>query len=120
MAHFAELDDNNIVTQVIVVNNNELMDNGVESEDKGVEFLQGLFGHNRWKQTSYNNKIRYNYAGIGFFYDATNDAFVPPKPFDSWILDTSTYRWNPPTPYPNDGQPYSWDESSLSWIAINN
>lgn len=118
MAHFAELDDNKIVTQVIVVNNNELMENGVESEAKGVTFLNSLFGHNRWKQTSYNGKIRKNYAGIGYSYNEELDAFVAPKPFESWTLDTDTCQWKSPVDYPSDGQVYRWDEESQSWVIV--
>lgn len=79
MAHFAELDENNVVKQVIVVHNNELLDNGVESEAKGIQFCQSLFGGN-WIQTSYNGNIRKNYAGIGYTYDSVRNAFIPPKP----------------------------------------
>ena len=78
MAHFAQLDETNTVTQVIVVHNNELLDNGVELESKGIEFCQSLFG-GTWVQTSYNGNIRKNYAGIGYVYDAIRDAFIPPK-----------------------------------------
>ncbi len=95
MAHFAELDNNNKVIRVIVVNNNELLLNGVESEFKGIEFCQSLYG-GTWIQTSYNNNIRYNYAGIGYTYDAVNDAFIAPKPdcgHPELTLNTTTYRW---------------------------
>lgn len=92
MAHFAELDDQNTVLRVIVVHNNELLDNGVESEAKGIAFCKTLFGGN-WKQTSYNGNIRKNYAGIGFTYDPVRDAFIPPKPGDSWVLEESTCQW---------------------------
>lgn len=118
MAHFAELDNNNIVTQVVVVNNNELLDNGVESENKGVAFLNSLFGHNRWKQTSYNGKIRKNYAGIGYSYSTELDAFIAPQPFASWTLDNNTCQWKAPVDYPSDGQIYRWDESSQSWVVV--
>lgn len=118
MAHFAELDSDNRVTQVIVVHNDELLDNGVESEAKGVAFLATLFGHDRWKQTSYNATIRKNYAGVGFQYDATRDAFVAPQPFASWSLDEETCRWVPPVAYPTDGGRYSWDEASTSWVSL--
>ena len=94
MAHFAQL-DNNVVTQVIVVHNNELLDNGVESEAKGIAFCQSLFGGN-WKQTSYNGNIRKNYAGIGFIYDPIRDAFIPPKPEVEgkvFALNEDTCRW---------------------------
>ena len=93
MAHFAELDATNTVTQVIVVHNNELLDNGVESEAKGIAFCQSLFGGN-WVQTSYNASIRKNYAGIGCTYDPVRDAFIPPKPEEgNWILNEDTCKW---------------------------
>lgn len=117
MAHFAELDTNNVVLRVIVVHNNELMDNGQESEAKGIAFCQSLFGGN-WIQTSYNANIRKNYAGIGYTYDPTRDAFIPPKPFASWLLNEDTCQWQAPVPYPTDGKRYSWDESTLSWKEI--
>jgi hypothetical protein len=117
MAHFAQLDDSNVVTQVIVVHNNELMVDGVESEEKGIEFCQSLLGPNTyWKQTSYNASFRKNYAGIGFTYDFQRDAFIAPQPYPSWILDEQTCLWKPPIPYPNDGKPYYWDEAQQNWI----
>lgn len=94
MAHFAELDNNNVVKQVIVVNNNELLDNGVESETKGIQFCQSLFGGN-WIQTSYNGNIRKNYAGIGYTYDPDRNAFIAPK-FNCHpeeVLNEDTCRW---------------------------
>ena len=116
MAHFAQLDDNNIVLQVIVVNNNELMNNGVESEAKGITFCQSLFPNTTWVQTSYNANIRKNYAGIGFSYDAQRDAFISPKPFPSWVLNENTCQWSSPVSYPQDGKQYVWDEKSQSWL----
>lgn len=93
MAHFAQLDESNIVTQVIVVHNNELLDNGVESEAKGIAFCQSLLGGN-WVQTSYNGNIRKNFAGIGYTYDQTRDAFIPPKPEEgNWVLNEDTCLW---------------------------
>jgi hypothetical protein len=118
MAHFAELSEDNIVTQVIVVANAELMDDGTESEAKGVDFLESLYGHRNWKQTSYNANMRYNYAGIGFTYDAGRDAFIPPQPFASWTLDEATCRWVPPVPYPDDGSLYRWDEDAGAWVNV--
>jgi hypothetical protein len=116
MAHFAQLDENNVVTQVIVVGNNELLDaNGQEREELGVAFCQKLFGGN-WKQTSYNHNMRKRYAGIGYSYHADIDAFVPPKPFASWHLNNETAAWEPPTPMPNDDKMYHWDEATTSWI----
>ena len=94
MAHFAQLDESNIVTQVIVVHNNELLDNGVESEAKGVAFCQSLLGGN-WIQTSYNNNIRKNFAGIGYTYDIARDAFIAPQPIEgNWVFNEETCRWD--------------------------
>ena len=115
MAHFAEIGLNNTVLRVIVVHNNELLDeNGQESEAKGAAFCRNLFG-GTWIQTSYNGTIRKNYAGIGDTYDTQRDAFIAPKPFASWVLDESTCRWQAPTPMPNDGKMYVWDEPTTSW-----
>lgn len=117
MAHFARIDDAGNVVEVIVVSNAELVDEtGAESESLGVSFCQSLFG-GTWVQTSYNGNIRKNYAGVGFTYDATRDAFIPPKPYPSWVLDESTCRWEATVPYPNDGGRYVWDEVNLSWVA---
>ena len=113
MAHFAQIDEN-IVTQVIVVANEELMENGAESEVKGIAFCQSLFG-GEWKQTSYNGNFRKNYAGIGYTYDAGRDAFIPPQPYPSWTLDEATCQWQPPVPMPTEGI-YSWDEATTSWV----
>lgn len=119
MAHFAQLDENNVVTQVIVVHNNELLLDGVENETKGVLFCKSLYGEDtKWVQTSYNANIRKNYAGIGFTYDADLDAFIPIKPFDSWILNEETARWEAPTPYPTDGGDYFWSEDDLTWLEV--
>jgi hypothetical protein len=98
MAHFAQLDENNIVTQVIVVANEDIQDNnGVEVESIGVAFCQKLLGaETNWKQTSYNNNIRVRYAGIGYSYNAKLDAFVPPQPFASWTLNKKTADWVSP------------------------
>ncbi len=114
MAHFAQLNENNEVLQVIVVHNNELMINGVESEAKGIAFCESLIS-GKWIQTSYNGSIRKNYAGIGYTYDRVRDAFIAPKPFNSWTLNETTCKWSSPTPYPSDNKAYSWDETTLSW-----
>jgi hypothetical protein len=120
MAHFAKLDENNVVTEVIVVSNSDTSDaNGVEKESIGIAFCEHLFGGN-WLQTSYNGNIRKNYAGIGYTYDAAIDAFVPPKPYPSWLLNTNTAQWEAPVPYPNDGKEYYWDEATLSWVEVPN
>lgn len=118
MAHFAQLNDNNIVEQVIVVHNNELLDeSGVESEQKGIDFCANLFG-GRWIQTSYNNSIRKNYAGQGYLYDPVRDAFIAPKPHASWVLDEQTCRWQAPIEYPSDGKLYTWNEEALTWDEV--
>ena len=114
MAHFAEIDSNNVVKQVIVVNNNELLINGVESEAKGIVFCETLFG-GQWKQTSYNGNIRKNFAGIGYTYDYKRDAFIPQQPFPSWILDEETCQWDSPTPRPTSEGNWVWDEDTLQW-----
>jgi hypothetical protein len=119
MAHFVELDENNVVLRVIVVHNNELLDaNGVEQEALGQAFCTALLGGN-WKQTSYSRAFRKNYAGRGFFYDVNLDAFIPPQFFPSWILDLNTYQWSPPVPYPTDGEFYAWDEATQTWVLPN-
>ena len=118
MAHFAQLDENNTVTQVIVVANEELMLDGVENETKGIMFCKSLFGEDtRWVQTSYNGNKRKNYAGIGYTYDPVNDWFFAPQPYSSWTLDSEA-KWQPPTPYPADGKFYTWNESTLTWDEV--
>mgnify|MGYP003350774570 CR=1 FL=1 len=120
MAHFAQLDENNIVLQVIVVHNNELLDeNGAESEDKGITFCQTLFPGTTWKQTSYNNNFRVRYAGIGYSYNTQLDAFIPPKPYPSWVLSPATVDWEAPVAYPTDGKVYSWDEATQKWVLVD-
>lgn len=120
MAHFAQIDENGKVVQVIVVNNNELLDdNGQENEFRGVAFCRQLFGEStNWIQTSYNGNFRKNYAGVGYTYNSQLDAFISPKPFPSWSLDESTCEWEAPVPYPQDGYPYLWDEEKQDWFLI--
>jgi hypothetical protein len=118
MAHFAKIDENNVVTQVVVVSNKDTADaNGVEKEHIGAAFCERLFG-GTWKQTSYNGNFRRNYAGIGYIYNADIDAFVPPKPYASWILNNDTAQWEPPVSMPGDGEIYSWDEATTSWVVM--
>lgn len=121
MAHFAQLDEANVVTKVIVVNNVTIENLPFpQSEPIGIEFCQSLFGGNtEWKQTSYNCNFRKNYAAVGYTYDEAFDGFIPPKPFDSWLLNTETCRWEAPEPMPETGGPYSWDEETLSWVSYN-
>ena len=122
MAHFAQLDENNVVTQVIVVDNKDTSDaNGVEKESIGVAFCERLLG-GTWKQTSYNANLRKNYAGIGYTFNAGIDAFVPPKPYNSWVLNEITAQWEAPVAMPEDagtGEPpkmYSWNEETTNWV----
>jgi hypothetical protein len=113
MAHYAFLDDNSIVTEVIVgIDETELI------EDLDPETWYGNFRGQTCKRTSYNGNIRKNYAGVGFTYDSERDAFIAPKPFDSWVLDEATCQWNPPTPYPDDGSLYRWNEADLAWNPV--
>ena len=123
MAHYAKIEDG-IVTQVIVVDNKDTADAfGVEKEHIGAAFCERLFG-GTWMQTSYNGNKRKNYAGIGYTYNADLDAFVPPKPYASWVLNEETAQWNAPVPMPEDagtGEPpkmYSWDEDTTSWKEV--
>lgn len=119
MAHFAKLDENNMVTQVVVVDNRDTADaSGVEREHIGAAFLERILG-GTWRQTSYNGNFRKNYAGIGFQYLANIDAFVPPKPYDSWQLNNETAQWQAPVPMPTDGAMYTWDEPSQSWTVVS-
>ena len=114
MAHFAELDENNVVKQVIVVHNNELLDeNGNESEQKGIDFCVAHYG-GTWIQTSYNGTIRKRYAGIGFKYDPINDVFLDDQPFPSWTL-SSNFDWQPPIAYPDQPWLYNWNETTKMW-----
>jgi hypothetical protein len=116
MAHFAELDNNNVVLRVVVVDNKDTADaNGVEKEYIGAAFCERLFG-GTWKQTSYNGTIRKHYAGVGYTYNAVRDAFVPPQPYQSWTLDDDA-NWQPPVAMPTDGGRYSWDETTQTWVA---
>lgn len=123
MAHFAELDENNVVTRVIVVNDKDCCDfNGIESEEIGIGFCKKLFGSNtRWKQTSYNNKIRFRYAGVGYIYDENLDAFIPPKPphIGSWILNEEIADWESPLgPAPELTQEQIDLEMIYVWIDL--
>lgn len=121
MAHFAELDENNKVIRVVVIHNNECLNNGVEDENLGILFCKKLFGNEtKWKQTSYNGSIRKNFAAPGFTYDTFRDAFVAPKPFESWYLDDETCNWHPPVPMPispDEETYYVWDEENVMWVT---
>jgi hypothetical protein len=119
MAHFAKI-ENGIVTQVIVVANADTASaDGTEKEYIGAAFCERLLGGD-WKQTSYNGTIRKNYAGIGYTFDESRNAFIPPQPFPSWTLVEETCRWVAPVAYPTDGKAYSWDEATQSWVESLN
>ena len=108
MSHWAEIDENNIVTRVLVGNNSE--------PDEGEAFMNSLGG--TWVKTSYNGTVRKNYAGIGYSYDSGKDAFIAPKPFESWTLDEDTCRWEAPVAYPTDGKIYAWNEDITNWEEV--
>ena len=110
MSHWAEIDENNIVLRVLVGNNSE--------PDEGEAFMNSLGG--TWVKTSYNGNIRKNFAGIGYTYDAGRDAFISPKPYESWVLNEETCQWESPVPYPTDGVMYQWNEELADWQAVTN
>jgi hypothetical protein len=113
MAHYAFLDENNIVTEVITgIDETDLIE-GLDTET-----WYGNFRGQVCKRTSYNNNYRKNYAGVGHYFDEARDAFIAPKPYDSWTLNEETCRWQAPTPYPTDGLLYSWDEDELNWQEV--
>jgi hypothetical protein len=129
MASFAKIGLNNKVIEVLSVVNEVLHDsNGIEQEIIGIDFLTKLTGYPVWKQTSYNTiggvhnnggtPLRKNHAGIGYTYDETRDAFIPPKPFNSWILNEDTCNWKSPVAYPQDDKKYKWNENNLNWEEI--
>ena len=129
MASFAKIGLNGKVIEILSVNNEVLKDsNGIEQEVNGIDFLTKLTGYPLWKQTSYNTHggvhssggtpLRKNHAGIGYTYDETRDAFIPPKPFNSWILNENTCLWESPIPYPQDDNKYTWNESTLTWDIV--
>lgn len=119
MAHFAELDSNNYVLQVLVVDNDRLLnEQGVEEEQRGIDMLTQLFPGTIWKQTSYNGKIRKNYASVGYKYDEARDAFIPPQDYPSWSLDENTCKWVPPVPRPNTDSEVIWHEPTQEWVVV--
>jgi hypothetical protein len=119
MASFAKIGLNNKVIEVLSVHNNELLDsNGVEQEVNGIDFLTKLTGWSIWVQTSYNNNFRKNHAGIGMTYDEDRDAFIPKKPFNSWILNETTCQWDAPVALPDTENRYNWNEINQNWDII--
>jgi hypothetical protein len=117
MAHFAQLDENNLVLSVFVIANEDCLDeNGVEQEQLGIELCARLYGNEfKWVQTSYNAKIRKNFAIIGGTYNNELDAFLAPAPFPSWVLNVATYQWEPPSPIPDLENSYTWNEATVQW-----
>ena len=126
MAHFARLDENSVVVEVIVIDNDAMLDeNDVEQESLGVEVCNTLFGEGfTWVQTSYNASMRGRFAGVGYTYDSTNDVFIRPQPYPSWTLDDN-FDWQAPVAFPSDGftgevmegvKYYHWDEDTLNWV----
>ena len=123
MAHFARIDDDNTVRQVIVIS-----DDDSSTEEDGQAFIASLGLAGTWVQTSYNTNgavhalggipFRYNYAGTGYTYDADREAFIPPKPYDSWVLVDETCLWEAPVAMPDDGNDYTWNEATTSWVAV--
>ena len=131
MAHFAKINTDNIVVDVVVVKDNEILIDGAENEQKGVNFLNNTFEHTNyiWKKTSYNTygnvhmgggtPYRKNYACMGYTYDEDRDAFIPPKPFNSWTLNETTCLWEAPVEWPGDGKRYKWNEENRSWDLLS-
>ncbi len=122
MAHMAELNNDNTVSRVIAINNSELLDdNGIEQESVGIAFCKSIYGPDtRWAQTSYNGSFRNVFAGIGAFFDETNDRFINPKPYPSWILNEESGEWDSPVPMPSP-QEYTlhvWNEDAQQWDAV--
>ena len=121
MAHFARVNSDWVVQQVVVVNNSILLnEQGLECDWLGEQFCQQLYGaHTKWIQTSCNGNKYKNFAGIGYTFDPHQNAFIPPKPYPSWLLNKDNFQWEPPIPLPSDGDFYLWDEQSCQWLAID-
>ncbi len=120
MANFVELDKNNEVLRVVVVNDDYLKDeNGNEVEQLGINHMESVYGTDtKWIQTSYNDNMRVRFGRVGYTYNETLDAFIPPKPYDSWVLNETTADWEPPIPKPEDDQIYNWNEETQSWDLV--
>ena len=119
MAHFTRLNETNQVISVEAITNAVITDNeGNEQEQLGIDFLTQLNGGGWYKQTSYNGNFRKNYAGVGFIYDSTRDAFIEPQPYPSWTLNEDTCRWEAPVAYPDDGKEYIWNEDTTNWVEV--
>jgi hypothetical protein len=119
MAHFVELDQTNTVKRCLVVNDDYILQNGIEVEQLGIDHLKSVYGEDTiWKQTSYNNNMRVRFGRVGYTYDETLDAFVPTKPYPSWVLNQTTVDWEPPLPRPDDENAYTWNEETVSWDLV--
>lgn len=119
MAHFAQLNELNIVTQVIVINNSDCGDRPFpESEPVGIAYIETFLPGHSWKQTSYNGNFRKRYAGIGYEYSVEYDAFIPPKPYDDWVFSISDLEYIPPIPCPDDGKDYVWNQETHQWVIF--
>jgi len=119
MAHYAKLGLNSKVIDVVVVSNEDMMDkDGIESEQLGIDFLEKLTRYPFWVQTSYNGSIRKNYAAVEYSYDEELDAFIAPSPYESWVLNEDTCRYESPVPYPEGGEIYQWNEELTNWVLV--
>jgi hypothetical protein len=119
MAHFAELGIDNVIVRVVAIANDAITDsNSDEQESLGIDLCRSFFG-GTWRQTSYNKNIRKNFAGVGYTYNLSKDAFIPPKPYASWVLNDTTCLWEAPAAIPTDGKRYRWDEDSTSWVEVS-
>lgn len=119
MSVFAKLDDSNVVIETATVSDSIATSDNISQEQQGINFLEEWSGgYSNWKQTSQTNSFRKNYAGVGYTYDSVLDAFVPPKLYPSWLLNTNTCQWQAPIPYPTDGKIYNWNEETQQWVEI--
>jgi hypothetical protein len=114
MAHYAFLDENNIVTEVIPGRNEDEVVDGISDWEAAYGEIRGQV----CKRTSYNNNYRKNYAGVGYYFDEARNAFIAPKPFNSWVLDEETCRWQAPVAMPKNGKLFTWDEATLAWVEV--
>jgi hypothetical protein len=119
MAHFAKLDKDNTVIDVLVVDNSVLLVDNVENETLGISFMKSLTtNHENWKQTSYNSRFRKIFAYPGCIYDPKLDAFLPAKPYSTWKFNEASWKWEPPIPFPKDGRSYIWDNDKIEWVIF--
>jgi hypothetical protein len=120
MAYFAQLNDENIIEQVIAISNDVVPDPAPDNEQLGIDYIVNTLGlAGTWLQTSYHGKFRYNYAAVGGTYDANADAFIGPKPYESWIINETNYTWEAPVPRPTEPGVYYWNESTQSWESFD-